>query len=71
MSIVYVVSKAKNGVTFKNYGVTFNPVKILVSILVALITCPVDPKIRYKSTSVCVKKLNVDVIGSIIARRFD
>ena len=38
MSVVYVVSKAKNGVTFKNYGVTFNPVKILVSILVALIT---------------------------------
>ncbi|MBP5294476.1 MAG: alpha/beta fold hydrolase [Lachnospiraceae bacterium] len=38
MSVVYVVSKAKNGVTFKNYGVTFNPVKILVSILVAFIT---------------------------------
>ena len=38
MSVVYVVSKAKNGVTFKNYGVTFQPVRILVSILVALVT---------------------------------
>lgn len=33
-----VVSKANKGVTFKDYGVTFNPVKILVSLLIAVIT---------------------------------
>ena len=38
MSVVYVVSKADKGVTFKHYGVTFNPVKILLSILIAIIT---------------------------------
>ena len=38
MSVVYVVSKAKNGVTFKHYGVTFHPVKILLSILIAVLT---------------------------------
>ena len=38
MSVVYVVTKANKGVTFKDYGVTFNPVKILVSLLVAIIT---------------------------------
>lgn len=38
MSVVYVVSKADKGVTFRHYGVTFNPVKILLSILIAIIT---------------------------------
>ncbi|MBQ1565718.1 MAG: alpha/beta hydrolase [Clostridia bacterium] len=38
MTVVYVVSKANKGVTFKDYGVTFNPVKILVSLLIAVIT---------------------------------
>ena len=38
MSVVYVVSKADKGVTFRHYGVTFNPVKILLSILIAVIT---------------------------------
>ncbi len=38
MSVVYVVSKAKNGVTFRHYGVTFHPVKILLSILIAVLT---------------------------------
>ncbi len=38
MSVVYVVSKADKDVTFRNYGVTFNPVKILLSILIAIIT---------------------------------
>ncbi len=38
MSVVYVVSKADKGVTFRNYGVTFNPIAILVSLLVAIIT---------------------------------
>lgn len=38
MSVVYVVAKADKGVTFKQYGVTFNPVKILLSILIAVIT---------------------------------
>ena len=38
MSVVYVVSKANNGVTFRNYGVVFKPVTILVSLLVAVIT---------------------------------
>ncbi|MBR4906111.1 MAG: alpha/beta fold hydrolase [Clostridia bacterium] len=38
MSVVYVVSKADKGVTFKHYGVTFNPFKILLSILIAVIT---------------------------------
>ncbi len=38
MSVVYVASKADKGVTLRNYGVTFRPVTILVSILVALIT---------------------------------
>ena len=38
MSVVYVVGKADKGVTFKHYGVTFNPVKILLSILIAIIT---------------------------------
>ena len=38
MSVVYVVSKADKGVTFRNYGVTFKPVAILVSLLVAVVT---------------------------------
>ncbi|MBQ6236090.1 MAG: alpha/beta fold hydrolase [Clostridia bacterium] len=38
MSVVYVVSKADKDVTFRHYGVTFNPVKILLSILIAIIT---------------------------------
>ena len=38
MSVVYVVSKADKGVTFKHYGVIFDPVKILLSILIAIIT---------------------------------
>lgn len=38
MSVVYVVGKADKGVTFKHYGVTFNPVRILLSILIAIIT---------------------------------
>ena len=38
MSVVYVASKANKGVTFKDYGVTFHPVRILVSLLVAVIT---------------------------------
>ncbi len=38
MSVVYVTSKANKGVTFKDYGVTFQPVRILVSLLVAVIT---------------------------------
>ena len=38
MSVVYLASKAKNGVTFKNYGVSFKPVTILVSLAVALVT---------------------------------
>ena len=38
MSVVYVVSKANNGVTLRNYGVALNPVAILVSLLVAIIT---------------------------------
>ena len=38
MSVIYVASKAKNGVSFKNYGVSFKPATILVSILVALVT---------------------------------
>ncbi len=38
MSVVYVTSKAKNGFTFRNYGVTFKPVTILVSLLVAILT---------------------------------
>ena len=38
MTVVYVVSKANKGVTFKDYGVTFNPIKILISLLIAVIT---------------------------------
>ncbi len=38
MTVVYVANKANKGVTFKHYGVTFNPVKILVSLLIAVIT---------------------------------
>ena len=38
MSVIYVASKADKGVTLKHYGVTLNPVAILVSILVAIIT---------------------------------
>ena len=38
MTAVYVVSKANKGVTFKDYGVTFNPLKILISLLIAIIT---------------------------------
>ncbi len=38
MSVVYVANKANKGVTFKDYGVTFKPIPILVSILVAIIT---------------------------------
>ena len=38
MSVIYVASKADKGVTLKHYGVTLNPVAILVSILVAVIT---------------------------------
>ncbi len=38
MSVVYVVSKANKGVTFRDYGVTFSPVKILLSLLIAVIT---------------------------------
>ncbi len=38
MSVVYVVNKANKGLSFKNYGVTFKPIAILVSILVAIIT---------------------------------
>ena len=41
MSVVYVVNKANRGVTFKDYGVTFNPIRILVSLLVAIIACAV------------------------------
>ena len=38
MSVIYVASKADKGVTLKHYGVTLNPVAILVSILVAIVT---------------------------------
>jgi len=38
MSVIYVATKADKGVTFRNYGVTFHPITILVSILVAVIT---------------------------------
>ncbi len=38
MSVVYVASKANKGVTFRHYGVTFNPVKIVISLLIAIIT---------------------------------
>ena len=38
MSVIYVGTKAKKGLTFKNYGVTFNPLTILVSLLVAVLT---------------------------------
>ena len=38
MSVVYVVSKAKTGASFKNYGVTFNPLTILMSLVVAILT---------------------------------
>ncbi len=42
MTVVYVASKAGKGVTFKNYGVTFNPLKILLSLLIAVITFAVS-----------------------------
>ncbi len=38
MSVIYVGSKAKAGFGFKNYGVTFNPLTILVSLIVAVLT---------------------------------
>ena len=38
MTVIYVGLKAKNGVTFKHYGVRFKPLVILVSLLVAIIT---------------------------------
>lgn len=38
MSVVYLVGNADKDVTFKHYGVTFHPVKILLSILIAVIT---------------------------------
>lgn len=41
MTVVYVANKASKGVTFKHYGVTFNPIKILISLLIAVITLAV------------------------------
>ena len=38
MSVVYVASKVGKGVTFRHYGVTFHPGKILISLLIAVIT---------------------------------
>ena len=38
MTVVYVAGKANKGVTFRHYGVTFNPLKILLSLLIAVIT---------------------------------
>ena len=38
MSVVYVGSKVKTGATFKSYGVTFNPLAILMSLVVAILT---------------------------------
>ena len=38
MSLIYVGAKAKEGLSFKNYGVSFNPLAILMSLLVAILT---------------------------------
>ncbi len=38
MSVVYLVSKAKNGASFANYGVSFKPMTILASLCTALVT---------------------------------
>ena len=38
MSVVYVGSKVKTGATFKSYGVTFKPLAILMSLVVAILT---------------------------------
>ena len=38
MSVIYVGAKAKNGFSFKNYGVSFHPLAILMSLIVALLT---------------------------------
>ena len=38
MSVIYVGVKAKNGFGFKNYGVSFNPLAILMSLIVAILT---------------------------------
>ena len=38
MSLIYVGAKAKEGLSFKNYGVSFNPLAILMSLVVAILT---------------------------------
>ncbi len=38
MSLIYVASKAGQGLNFRSYGVTFNPLAILMSLVVALLT---------------------------------
>lgn len=38
MSLIYVGAKAKNGLGFKDYGVSFNPLAILMSLVVAILT---------------------------------
>ena len=38
MSVVFVSAKAKNGLRFRNYGVTFKPLAILMSLVVAILT---------------------------------
>ena len=38
MSVVYVGAKVRSGASFKTYGVTFNPLTILMSLIVAVLT---------------------------------
>lgn len=38
MSLIYVGAKAKEGLNFRSYGVSFNPLAILMSLVVAILT---------------------------------
>ncbi len=38
MSLIYVGAKAKEGLNFRSYGVSFNPLAILMSLIVAILT---------------------------------
>lgn len=38
MSVVYVGAKVRSGASFRTYGVTFNPLTILMSLVVAILT---------------------------------
>ncbi|MBR3475123.1 MAG: alpha/beta hydrolase [Oscillospiraceae bacterium] len=38
MSVIYVSAKAKQGFSFRNYGVSFKPLAILMSLIVAILT---------------------------------